>query len=71
MNILTWTMLKKKQILHGCETFAFKYIYKVSTNIFKHVLTCSNAFIKLEALDSVSAELRQQYEELALEIFTK
>ena len=26
MNILTWTMLKKKQILHGCETFAFKFI---------------------------------------------
>ena len=26
MNILTWTMLKKKQIIHGCETFAYKYI---------------------------------------------
>ena len=27
INILTWTILKKIQILHGCETFAFKYIY--------------------------------------------
>ena len=25
MNILTWTILKKTQILNGCETFAFKY----------------------------------------------
>ena len=33
--------------------------------------TCSNAFIKLETLDSLAAEQRQQYEELALEIFTK
>ena len=28
MNILTWTILKKTQILNGCETFAFKYICK-------------------------------------------
>ena len=27
-NILTWTILKKTQILNGCETFAFKYISK-------------------------------------------
>ena len=27
MNILTWTILKKTQILNGCETFAFKYKY--------------------------------------------
>ena len=27
MNILTWTILKKTQILNGCETFAFKYIF--------------------------------------------
>ena len=26
MNILTWTILKKTQMLNGCETFAFKYI---------------------------------------------
>ena len=26
INILTWTILKKIQILNGCETFAFKYI---------------------------------------------
>ena len=30
MNILTWTILKKTQILNGCETFAFKYITKVN-----------------------------------------
>ena len=30
MNILTWTILKKTQILNGCETFAFKYIIKNS-----------------------------------------
>ena len=28
MNILTWTILKKTQILNGCETFAFKYTCK-------------------------------------------
>ena len=27
INILTWTILKKIQILNGCETFAFKYIF--------------------------------------------
>ena len=26
MNSLTWAILKKTQILNGCETFAFKYI---------------------------------------------
>ena len=26
MNILTWPILKKIQILNGCETFAFKYM---------------------------------------------
>ncbi|KAJ8290228.1 hypothetical protein GJAV_G00010260 [Gymnothorax javanicus] len=33
--------------------------------------TCSRAFIKLESLDSLSAEKRQLYEDLAMEIFTK
>ncbi|XP_066559744.1 WD repeat-containing protein 35 isoform X2 [Amia ocellicauda] len=33
--------------------------------------SCSKAFIKLESLDSLSAEQRQLYEDLALEIFTK
>ena len=27
MDILTWTILKKTQVLNSCETFAFKYIY--------------------------------------------
>ncbi|XP_069742568.1 WD repeat-containing protein 35 isoform X6 [Narcine bancroftii] len=33
--------------------------------------TCSKAFIKLESLDILTAEQRQQYEDLALEIFIK
>uniref|UniRef100_A0A7N6BEQ9 WD repeat-containing protein 35 n=1 Tax=Anabas testudineus TaxID=64144 RepID=A0A7N6BEQ9_ANATE len=33
--------------------------------------TCSQAFIKLESLDSLEPEQRQLYEDLALEIFTK
>uniref|UniRef100_A0AAQ4Q112 WD repeat-containing protein 35 n=1 Tax=Gasterosteus aculeatus aculeatus TaxID=481459 RepID=A0AAQ4Q112_GASAC len=33
--------------------------------------TCSQAFIKLESLDSLDLEQRQLYEDLALEIFTK
>ena len=28
MNSLIWTILKKTQILNGCETFAFKYIWQ-------------------------------------------
>ncbi|WAR17526.1 WDR35-like protein [Mya arenaria] len=32
---------------------------------------CSNAFIKLETLETLTPDHRQQYEELALEIFTK
>ncbi|KAK3580220.1 hypothetical protein CHS0354_012747 [Potamilus streckersoni] len=32
---------------------------------------CSNSFIKLETHESLTPEQRQQYEELALEIFTK
>lgn len=33
--------------------------------------TCSKAFIKLESLETVSPQLREQIERLALEIFTK
>ncbi|KAM3595435.1 uncharacterized protein V6R79_023511 [Siganus canaliculatus] len=33
--------------------------------------TCSQAFIKLESLESLDSEQRQLYEDLALEIFTK
>uniref|UniRef100_A0A2K5JCK1 WD repeat-containing protein 35 n=1 Tax=Colobus angolensis palliatus TaxID=336983 RepID=A0A2K5JCK1_COLAP len=33
--------------------------------------TCSKAFIKLESLEALSSEQKQQYEDLALEIFTK
>lgn len=33
--------------------------------------TCSKAFVKLESLETLEPEQRQQYEELALEIFTK
>nr|XP_033792878.1 WD repeat-containing protein 35 isoform X3 [Geotrypetes seraphini] len=33
--------------------------------------TCSEAFIQLESLEALSPEQKQQYEDLALEIFTK
>ncbi|ELU14641.1 hypothetical protein CAPTEDRAFT_196031, partial [Capitella teleta] len=33
--------------------------------------TCSKAFIKLESLESLTTEQKAQYEELALDIFTK
>ncbi|XP_042302193.1 WD repeat-containing protein 35 isoform X3 [Sceloporus undulatus] len=33
--------------------------------------TCSKAFVKLESLENLTQEQRQQYEELALQIFTK
>ncbi|XP_072811114.1 WD repeat-containing protein 35-like [Vicugna pacos] len=33
--------------------------------------TCSKAFIKLESLETLSSEQKQQYEDLALEIFTR
>uniref|UniRef100_A0A8D1X841 WD repeat-containing protein 35 n=1 Tax=Sus scrofa TaxID=9823 RepID=A0A8D1X841_PIG len=33
--------------------------------------TCSKAFVKLESLETLSSDQKQQYEELALEIFTK
>lgn len=33
--------------------------------------TCSRAFIKLESLESLTADQRQLYEDLALEIFTR
>uniref|UniRef100_A0A8C8RT34 WD repeat-containing protein 35 n=1 Tax=Pelusios castaneus TaxID=367368 RepID=A0A8C8RT34_9SAUR len=37
----------------------------------KAFATCSKAFVKLESLETLSPEQRQQYEDLALEIFTK
>ena len=40
MNILTWTILKKTQILNGCETFAFKYIYHMGQRMRFWYLTC-------------------------------
>ncbi|XP_048354934.1 WD repeat-containing protein 35 isoform X1 [Sphaerodactylus townsendi] len=33
--------------------------------------TCSKAFVKLESLETLSSEQREQYEDLALQIFTK
>ncbi|NXO27829.1 WDR35 protein, partial [Cisticola juncidis] len=33
--------------------------------------TCSKAFVKLESLETLNPEQRQQYEDLALEIFTR
>lgn len=33
--------------------------------------TCSKAFIKLESLDNVSEKIQQEYEELAINIFSR
>lgn len=33
--------------------------------------TCSKAFVKLESLENLNPDQKQQYEELALQIFTK
>lgn len=33
--------------------------------------TCSKAFIKLESLEELSVEMREEYEELAMNIFIK
>eukprot|EP00003_Mantamonas_plastica_P005395 TRINITY_DN1432_c0_g2_i2.p1 TRINITY_DN1432_c0_g2~~TRINITY_DN1432_c0_g2_i2.p1 ORF type:complete len:683 (-),score=224.60 TRINITY_DN1432_c0_g2_i2:311-2359(-) len=37
----------------------------------KHYGQCSKAFIKLEAMDSLSKEQREQYEDLAMDVFIK
>ena len=38
MNILTWTLLKKTQMLNGCETFAFKYKLHSGSYMSAHVV---------------------------------
>ena len=35
INILTWTILKKTQILNGCVTFAFKYIITEESSVYE------------------------------------
>ena len=54
MNILTWTILKKAQILNGCETFAFKYMFWLRNKklIFKYALLSYLPF-----LDSLEEDL--------------
>ena len=43
----------------------------LSASAGKAFATCSMAFYKLETLESLSAEQRQQYEDLAVQIFSK
>ena len=49
LNILIWTILKKTQILNGCKTFAFKYIYGKHIYIYKIrlIAKCAKAIIVL------------------------
>ena len=42
MNVLTRTILKKTQILNGCETFAFKYKKKKNHKWFSYLVTLCN-----------------------------
>ncbi|XP_030575104.1 WD repeat-containing protein 35 isoform X3 [Archocentrus centrarchus] len=50
------------------EIYSLLAICAAANNAFG---TCSQAFIKLESLESLDPEQRQLYEDLALEIFTK
>ena len=62
MNILTWTILKKTQILNGCETFAFKYI-SVVFHYFKFgsssvICWCSSSVVECLTQDRGAAGSR-------------
>ncbi|KAM8834110.1 WD repeat-containing protein 35 [Synchiropus picturatus] len=55
-------------IIPAVEIYSLLAICSAASRAFG---TCSQAFIKLESLESLEADQRQQYEDLALEIFTK
>ncbi|XP_060579333.1 WD repeat-containing protein 35-like [Ruditapes philippinarum] len=57
-----------EDVLDPADIFSLLALTSSANRAFR---ICSNAFIKLETLDTLSPEHRQQYEELALEIFTK
>ncbi|KAJ8321655.1 hypothetical protein KUTeg_000126 [Tegillarca granosa] len=57
-----------EDIIDPCDIYSLLALAASANKAFG---TCSKAFIKLETLESLTQEQRQQYEELALEIFTK
>ena len=57
-----------EDIIPAVEIYSLLAICSASNRAFG---TCSQAFIKLESLESLEPEQRQLYEVLALEIFTK
>ncbi|KAM3870739.1 WD repeat-containing protein 35-like isoform 2-T2 [Diretmus argenteus] len=57
-----------EDIIPAVEIYSLLAICSSANRAFS---TCSRAFIKLESLESLDAEQRQLYEDLALEIFTK
>lgn len=61
-------MREYEDIIPVVEIYSLLAICATSNRAFG---TCSQAFIKLESLESLDPEQRQLYEDLALEIFTK
>lgn len=57
-----------EDIIPAVEIYSLLAICSTANGAFS---TCSQAFIKLESLESLDPEQRQLYEDLALEIFTK
>ncbi|XP_056151968.1 WD repeat-containing protein 35 [Lampris incognitus] len=57
-----------EDIIPAVEIYSLLAICSSASRAFS---TCSRAFIKLESLESLDAEQRQLYEDLALEIFTR
>ncbi|XP_074803645.1 WD repeat-containing protein 35 isoform X1 [Natator depressus] len=57
-----------EDIIPAVETYSLLALCACANRAFG---TCSKAFVKLESLETLSPEQRQQYEDLALEIFTK
>nr|XP_019940254.1 PREDICTED: WD repeat-containing protein 35 [Paralichthys olivaceus] len=65
---VTMHLREYEDIIPAVEIYSLLAICSASHRAFG---TCSQAFIKLESLESVEPEQRQLYEDLALEIFTK
>lgn len=57
-----------EDIIPGVDIYSLLAICSITNRAFG---TCSQAFIKLESLESLDPEQRQLYEDLALEIFTR
>ena len=54
INILTWTILKKIQILNGCDFFAFKYsfiFYEDHNDIFGYKYSIDQGNVEISMLN--------------------